>query len=154
MRSRKPAVARSRAPRTTLTPRLTLPLTLLVSLLMVTGSALVAAGAAHADTRPSPGATMHSTQSTPRPEPRPRHYSAWTRIARCESTGRWHINTGNGYFGGLQISAGTWRAFGGLRYARLPHHASKVKQMRVAERILRGQGWGAWPHCSRVAGMR
>jgi hypothetical protein len=137
-------------PRTTLTPLLTL----LVSLLMVTGSAVVAAGAAHADDRPSPGTTMHSTQSTPRPQPKPRHYSAWTRIARCESTGRWHVNTGNGYFGGLQISAGTWRAFGGLRYARLPHRASKVKQMRVAERILRGQGWGAWPHCSRVAGMR
>ena len=78
----------------------------------------------------------------------------WNRLANCESGGRWHVNTHNGYYGGLQISAGTWRAYGGRRLAALPHHASKRKQMRVAERILRGQGWGAWPVCSRRAGLR
>jgi hypothetical protein len=126
----------------------------LTALVMVAGLGLVAAGAAQADTRTSPGPTLHSVQKTKRPAPRPRHYGAWQRLAGCESGGRWHINTGNGYYGGLQISPGTWRAYGGLRYARLPHHAGKLNQMRVAERILRGQGWGAWPSCSRRVGLR
>ena len=151
MRSRLRAAARPRRARSTVTSPL---LSLLMTLVLVTGAGLLAASAAQADTRPSPGATMHSSHTTPRPAPKPRHYRAWQRIAACESGSRWRINTGNGYYGGLQISPGTWRAFGGLRYARLPHHTGKLKQMRVAERILRGQGWGAWPHCSRVAGMR
>jgi len=70
--------------------------------------------------------------------------STWNRIARCESGGRWHINTGNGYYGGLQISASTWRAFGGRRYAVLPHRTTKAHQIRIAENIRRGQGWRAW----------
>ena len=151
MRSRLRAAARSSRAltRAALTPLAAL----LLSLALVAGAGAVTA-AAQAETRPSPGTTMHSTKTKQRPAPRPRHYHAWKRIAACESGNRWHINTGNGYYGGLQISPGTWRAFGGLRYARLPHGAGKLKQMRVAERILRGQGWGAWPHCSRVAGMR
>jgi len=151
MRSRLRAVARSSRAltRTVLTPLTTL----VVSLALVAGFGLISS-AAHADTRPSPGTSMTSTQTTQRPVARPRHYRAWLRIAHCESTSRWRINTGNGYYGGLQISPGTWRAFGGLRYARLPHRTTKIKQMRVAEKILRGQGWGAWPHCSRVAGLR
>src|SRR6187200_2493273 len=72
----------------------------------------------------------------------------WDRIAHCESGGRWHINTGNGYYGGLQISPSTWRAYGGKRLAPLPHRATKGEQIRVAERIRHGQGWGAWPTCS------
>jgi resuscitation-promoting factor RpfA len=80
--------------------------------------------------------------------------STWNRIAQCESSGRWHINTGNGYYGGLQISRGTWDAFGGRRYAALPSRATKGEQIRVADRIQRVQGWGAWPVCSRHAGLR
>ena len=151
MRSRLRAAARSTRALTRIV--LTPLAAVLMSLALVAGAGVLTS-AAQADTRPSPGATMHSSQSTPRPAPRPRHYHAWNRIASCESGSRWHINTGNGYYGGLQISPSTWRAFGGLRYARLPHGTGKLKQMRVAERILRGQGWGAWPHCSRVAGMR
>ena len=79
---------------------------------------------------------------------------AWDRIARCESGGNWHINTHNGYYGGLQISRSTWRAYHGARYASLPHRATKREQIRVAEKIKRGQGWGAWPTCSRRAGLR
>lgn len=79
--------------------------------------------------------------------------STWNRIAQCESSGRWHINTHNGYYGGLQISRSTWRGYGGHRYARLPNRASKSEQIRIAERIRRGQGWGAWPVCSRRAGL-
>ncbi len=78
----------------------------------------------------------------------------WSKLAKCESGGRWHIATGNGYYGGLQISTGTWRAFGGKRYAALPHRATKRQQVRVAKRILRGQGWRAWPSCSRRIGRR
>ena len=78
----------------------------------------------------------------------------WNRMAHCESTSRWHVNTGNGYYGGLQISPRTWRAFGGKKFAQLPHRATKREQIRVAERIKRNQGWGAWPHCSRAIGVR
>ena len=72
----------------------------------------------------------------------------WNRIAHCESGGRWHINTGNGYFGGLQISKATWNGYGGRKFARYPHGATKRQQIRVAERIRHGQGWGAWPSCA------
>ena len=78
----------------------------------------------------------------------------WNRLAQCESSGRWHINTGNGYYGGLQFSASTWKAFGGRKFARNAHRARKAEQIRVAERVRRHQGWGAWPHCSRVIGVR
>lgn len=78
----------------------------------------------------------------------------WDRLAHCESGGRWHINTGNGYFGGLQISPATWRGYGGRTFARLPHGATKGEQIRIAERIRRGQGWGAWPSCSSRLGLR
>ena len=78
----------------------------------------------------------------------------WGRLAKCESGARWHINTGNGYYGGLQISPRTWRAFGGHKFARYPHKATKRQQVRVAKRIKRHQGWGAWPHCSRRIGVR
>ncbi|MFF0746220.1 transglycosylase family protein [Streptomyces sp. NPDC004111] len=76
----------------------------------------------------------------------------WDRIASCESGGNWHINTGNGYYGGLQFSAGTWRAYGGGKYARTADRASKSQQIAVATKVQRAQGWGAWPHCSRRAG--
>ncbi len=78
----------------------------------------------------------------------------WNRLARCESGGRWHINTGNGYYGGLQFSRSTWRAFGGRRFARNAHRATKAEQIRVAERVRRHQGWRAWPTCSRRLGLR
>ena len=72
----------------------------------------------------------------------------WNRIAQCESGGRWHINTGNGYYGGLQISPSTWRGYGGRKFAHLPNQATKREQIRIAERIQNGQGWGAWPSCA------
>src|SRR5680860_55479 len=78
----------------------------------------------------------------------------WDRLANCESSGRWHINTGNGYYGGLQFSGPTWRAFGGRQFGKNAHRASKREQIRVAERVRRNQGWGAWPSCSRRIGLR
>ena len=78
----------------------------------------------------------------------------WERLAQCESSGRWHINTGNGYYGGLQISRSTWHAHGGGRFAARPDRASKRQQIRVATRIKHSQGWGAWPACSARIGVR
>ncbi|MEU6810723.1 transglycosylase family protein [Streptomyces sp. NPDC046831] len=76
----------------------------------------------------------------------------WDRIAQCESGGNWHINTGNGYYGGLQFAAGTWRAYGGTAYAPTADRASRSQQIAVATRVQRAQGWGAWPVCSARAG--
>jgi LysM repeat protein len=77
--------------------------------------------------------------------------TAWDKLAQCESTGNWSINTGNGFSGGLQFTPSTWRAFGGKGMA---HHASREEQIVVAERVLAKQGWGAWPACSRKLGLR
>lgn len=79
--------------------------------------------------------------------------ATWDRLAGCESGGRWHLATGNGYYGGLQFSAGSWRAMGGTRYASLPHLATRAEQVDIAERLLDAQGWGAWPACSRHLGL-
>ncbi|CAL9607230.1 transglycosylase family protein [Streptomyces sp. Tu 3180] len=76
----------------------------------------------------------------------------WDRIAQCESGGDWHINTGNGYYGGLQFSASTWRAYGGAAYAPTADRATRSQQIAVAAKVQRAQGWGAWPTCSARAG--
>jgi nucleoid-associated protein YgaU len=76
----------------------------------------------------------------------------WDAIAACESGGNWSINTGNGYYGGLQFSAGTWRAYGGGAYAPTANQASRSAQIAVAEKVLAGQGIGAWPVCGKRAG--
>lgn len=76
----------------------------------------------------------------------------WDRIAQCESGGNWHINTGNGYYGGLQFAPSTWRAYGGTAYAATADQASRSQQIAVATKVQRAQGWGAWPTCSARAG--
>ena len=70
--------------------------------------------------------------------------SSWDALAKCESGGNWGINTGNGYYGGLQFTMGTWHSNGG---AGAPHAASREEQIRVAENVLQSQGIGAWPSC-------
>ncbi len=77
--------------------------------------------------------------------------SVWDRLARCESGGNWAINTGNGFYGGLQFSASSWRAVGG---SGLPHQASRETQIAMGQRLQARQGWGAWPACSRKLGLR
>ena len=72
----------------------------------------------------------------------------WDIIARCESGGNWHINTGNGYYGGLQFAQGTWEAYGGLSYASRADLASREAQISVAEQVKADQGFGAWPVCA------
>ena len=76
--------------------------------------------------------------------------STWDALAQCESGGNWGINTGNGFSGGLQFTPSTWAAFGG---SGSPSTASKAEQIRVAENVLAGQGWGAWPACSASLGL-
>ncbi|WP_432033507.1 transglycosylase family protein [Streptomyces antibioticus] len=73
--------------------------------------------------------------------------SEWDAVAQCESGGNWSINTGNGYYGGLQFSASTWAAYGGTAYASRADLASKTQQITIAEKVLAGQGKGAWPTC-------
>jgi hypothetical protein len=77
----------------------------------------------------------------------------WNRLAECESGGNWHINTGNGYYGGVQFSSSTWRGYGGGKFAPYAHQASREQQIRIAEKVLDGQGWGAWPACSSRLGL-
>lgn len=71
----------------------------------------------------------------------------WDAIAQCESGGDWTANTGNGYEGGLQFAHSTWVAYGGRQYAEHAYDASREEQIAVAERVLAGQGPGAWPNC-------
>ncbi len=79
--------------------------------------------------------------------------SVWDRVAACESGGNWHINTGNGFYGGLQFTNSTWRAYGGGAYASRADLATKAQQIAVAQRTLASQGPGAWPVCSVRAGL-
>jgi nucleoid-associated protein YgaU len=79
--------------------------------------------------------------------------AVWDRVAKCESGNRWHINTGNGFYGGLQFSAGTWRAYHGAKYAGRADKATRLEQIEVARRVLASQGPGAWPVCGPRAGL-
>jgi len=80
--------------------------------------------------------------------------SVWDRLASCESGGNWSINTGNGYYGGLQFSQSTWEGVGGTRYAPRADLASREQQIAAAEVLLKSSGWGAWPACSSQLGLR
>lgn len=77
----------------------------------------------------------------------------WDRVAQCESSGNWQINTGNGFYGGVQFTQSSWAAAGGLQYAPRADLATKEQQIRTAERLLDMQGPGAWPVCSVRAGL-
>lgn len=77
----------------------------------------------------------------------------WDRLAGCESGGNWHINTGNGYYGGLQFAGSTWTGLGGGKYAARADLATKDEQIKIAEKLLKSSGWGAWPACSARLGL-
>ncbi|KGI69640.1 transglycosylase family protein [Mycolicibacterium rufum] len=72
----------------------------------------------------------------------------WDALARCEAGGNWGINTGNGFFGGVQFDQNTWERNGGLRYAQRADLATREEQIAIAEVTRARQGWGAWPVCS------
>lgn len=109
---------------TTSTTSKTIAKVALTSAVIGGGAALASAGAANAATD-----------------------AEWDRVAACESGGNWAINTGNGYHGGLQFAPGTWAGHGGTKYAPTADQATKAQQIEIAERVLAGQGKGAWPTC-------
>ncbi|MGW6983741.1 transglycosylase family protein [Streptomyces sp. NPDC054932] len=77
----------------------------------------------------------------------------WDCVADCESGGRWSVNTGNGFYGGLQFWQPTWEEYGGLAFAKRADLAGREQQIRVAEDVLATQGWNAWPVCSKRYGL-
>jgi hypothetical protein len=81
----------------------------------------------------------------------PNDPATWDRLARCEASGNWAANTGNGYYGGLQFSASSWRSVGGTG---LPHQASRETQIEMGKRLQARAGWKSWPSCSRRLGYR
>jgi hypothetical protein len=80
--------------------------------------------------------------------------SVWDRLAQCESGGNWSINTGNGFTGGLQFVRSTWLGVGGGEYAPDAYLATREQQIDIATRVLASQGWGAWPGCTSMMGLR
>jgi LysM repeat protein len=92
----------------------------------------------------------------PKPQPAPAIQTStggdvWDRLAQCESGGNWHINTGNGYYGGLQFSLRTWQGVGGVGY---PHEASREEQIARGQILQVRSGWGQWPACTAKLGLR
>ncbi|MDH6117476.1 transglycosylase family protein [Kitasatospora sp. GAS204B] len=79
--------------------------------------------------------------------------TTWDKVAQCEATGNWAINSGNGFYGGLQFTPSTWNAFGGTQYAPQANQATKAQQITIGEKVLAAQGPGAWPICSVKAGL-
>ncbi len=80
--------------------------------------------------------------------------STWDALAQCEATGNWAINTGNGFFGGVQFDQNTWERQGGLKYAPRADLASREEQIAIASVTQKSQGWGAWPACTSRLGYR
>jgi hypothetical protein len=109
---------------------------------LVSQSAVAAGG-----TRPAAAASAASAPAASVPAAGLDGTADWHRIAACESGGRWDINTGNGYYGGLQFARTTWDAHGGRRFASRADLATQEQQIAVAERVLRTQGLSAWPVC-------
>ncbi|MEU8956739.1 transglycosylase family protein [Streptomyces sp. NPDC048518] len=124
-------------------PKLTLrvPSVSLVVGVILAATALPSA-AASAAPPPKPGAPSAPYGCSTKKGP-------WECLAECESNGRWDTNTGNGFYGGLQFYQPTWEQYGGLKYAPRADLATKKEQIKVAEKVLQAQGWGAWPSCSK-----
>jgi hypothetical protein len=95
-----------------------------------------------------PATTPGGEPSSAAPAPEPAGQD-WDAVARCESGGNWSINTGNGFYGGLQFTPSTWLAFGGAAYAPRADLATRAEQIAIAEEVLAEQGPGAWPTCGR-----
>lgn len=107
---------------------------------------------------PVPTASPRVTQRTQRAQPPAASTisdgSVWDRLAQCESGGNWSINTGNGYYGGLQFNSGTWISNGGGAYAPRADLASREQQIAIAERLRAARGFAPWPACSYKLGLR
>ena len=113
------------------------------------------AGSSGGDDGATSSDTSDDSADVPDPEvPHDEDFSGggtvWDSLAQCESGGNWGINTGNGYFGGLQFLLSTWQAYGGSGY---PHENSREEQIRVAENLRADAGYSPWPACSAALGL-
>lgn len=115
-----------------------------------TEAAVVQALRAPAPTTTAPPTTAPPTTAPPRSGGAdPNDPATWDRLARCESFGNWNLNSGNGYYGGLQFSLATWRNVGGTGY---PHQATKAEQIKRGKILQARAGWDQWPYCSERLG--
>lgn len=115
-----------------------------VTLLATAALSLLAPSATASPTPPLPGAeATRYTYDCSRAD------GPWACLAHCESSGRWDANTGNNYYGGLQFYQPTWVEHGGLAYAPRADLATREQQIKIAQNVLRNQGWKAWPVCSK-----
>jgi resuscitation-promoting factor RpfB len=109
-------------------------------------------------TEPRDRVVLVGTRTPPPPEPETPSTpsgSVWDRLAECEANGNWQNVSANGlYYGGLQFHLDTWRRHKPSGYPANPVDASREQQIAVGERVQASQGWEAWPHCSRVVGLR
>jgi len=101
------------------------------------------------EARSRPRSATASRSATPGPSA-----GVWHDLAQCESGGNWSIDTGNGYYGGLQFKDSTWDAMGGEQYAPTADQATAEQQIEVATRLQARAGWGQWPACTRKMGLR
>lgn len=92
--------------------------------------------------------------NTGKPAPTVPNDSVWDALAQCEAGGDWANSSNGTYFGGIQIHPQTWAGYGGTEYAPQAHLATREQQIAIGEKILAGQGWGAWPACSAQLGLR
>jgi len=97
----------------------------------------------------APPTTAPPTTAPPNVGAHPNDAATWDRLAQCESSGNWNLNTGNGYYGGLQFSLATWQNVGGTGY---PHQATRAEQIYRGQVLQARAGWGQWPYCARRLG--
>jgi len=133
------------APTTTVAPTTTLAPTTTTTEAPPTTEAAVQAAAVAPPTTSAPP----TTQPPPPPPGDPNDPATWERLAQCESGSNWSMNTGNGYYGGLQFTLATWREVGGAGY---PHQASKAEQIKRGQILQARSGWDQWPSCSAKLG--
>ena len=102
---------------------------------------------------PTPAPIAAAPAAPAPPAPPTSGSSVWDALARCESGGNWAINTGNGYYGGLQFSYDTWHGYDGGEFADYPHQATRDEQITVAERLRAARGYAPWPACRAKLGL-
>ena len=117
------------------------------------GSPRVAATVVVVPTPPPPPPPPPPAAPPPNPAAFVVDESVWDALAKCESGGNWAINTGNGYYGGLQFDYDTWHAYGGGAYAEYPHQATREEQIAVAEKLHAARGFQPWPACRAKLGL-
>jgi hypothetical protein len=99
-------------------------------------------------------AELAAQRQAANPAPSTLSGSVWDALAVCESGGNWAMNSGNGFYGGIQFMHSTWVNMGGRQWAEYPHQATRDQQIEVATRLQAQYGWGQWPACSAKLGLR